>query len=226
MISHLILGMNKQIQEIRKRLYLLRDGASSASMRQKGVDYKLNFGVPVPKLKEIAGDYSPNMELAGLLWKENTRELKLLAILIQDPEHFEQAEEWVESLQNMELAEQLAMRLLCKLPDAGDKSARWIQSDTLYTRITGFLVYIWLFRDGYLLADEKYNSYFKALFYALSDDSVLLRNAALNSLKHFSRQSALSSQKALTECRETELLSTDLKTQLLETLTFDTSGFY
>ena len=218
--------MNKQIQEIRKRLYLLRDGASSASMRQKGVDYKLNFGVPVPKLKEIAGDYSQNMELAGLLWKENTRELKLLAVLIQDPEHFEQAEEWVESLQNMELAEQLAMRLLCKLPDAGNKSARWIQSDTLYTRVTGFLVYIWLFRDGYLLAGEKYNSYFKALFYALSDDSVLLRNAALNSLKHFSRQSALSSQKALTECRETELLSTDLKTQLLETLTFDTSGFY
>jgi Predicted DNA alkylation repair enzyme len=210
--------MNKILQEIRKRLFLLRNGASSSSMRQKGMDYKINFGVSIPGLKEIAVDYFPNTELSNQLWNTNTRELKLLAVFIQEPKEFRQAEEWVHSINNIELAEQLSMHLLSKIPDAGQKASQWIQSDKLYVRIVGFLVYMRLFMQSYSLKDEEYNSYFYALFDALSDDSSLLQNAALNSLKHLGKQSVLNAKTIIAECHQTSVISEQIKFRLIEDL--------
>ncbi len=115
--------MSKVLQEIRKKLYLQRDGASSASMRDKGVDYTINFGVTVPTLRKIAKEYAPNKELADELWEKNTRELKILATMIQDPTYFQNTEDWVKEIKNVELAEQSVMNLFSKLPDAGKAAA-------------------------------------------------------------------------------------------------------
>ena len=73
--------MDKQetIRDIKKQLRLFMNGVVSQSMREKGLDYKLNFGVEVPRIKEIAGKFEKNHELAQALWKENIRECKILA---------------------------------------------------------------------------------------------------------------------------------------------------
>lgn len=210
--------MKQHLQQIRKRLYLLRNGASSTSMREKGVDYKLNFGVQVTKLKEVASDYYPDTELAELLWKENTRELKLLAILIQDPEKQESAEQWVYSLNNIELAEQLAMNLLSKIPNINQKASAWIRSEQTFVCITGFLVYMRLFMNGYSMEQEEYDQYFRTLFNALNSDSALLRNAAFNSLKHLGKQSILQAKNILAECRRNENLSEETKAGMIDSL--------
>ena len=213
--------MHKQIQEIRRKLYLLRDGASSASMREKGVDYKLNFGVPGGKLKELASEYAPDPELTEQLWQENTRELKLLALMIQEPSEFKNADNWVQSINNVELAEQSALHLFSKIPEASSKAAQWIQSNNLYTRITGFRVYMRLFMSSYSLEGEAYDRYFRALFEALNNDSALLRSAALNSLKHFGKQSLLRAKNVLAECKETERLPEEVKSRLIQNLEFE-----
>ena len=35
------------------------NGMVSQSMRQKGMEYKLNFGIEYPRIKEIAAGYEP-----------------------------------------------------------------------------------------------------------------------------------------------------------------------
>ena len=49
--------MQELIRDIRKRLRLAMNGVISTSMREKGMNYKLIFGVPIPELKQIAKDY-------------------------------------------------------------------------------------------------------------------------------------------------------------------------
>ena len=72
-------SLQDEIREIRKQLRLAMNGVISTSMREKGIVYKLNFGVPYPEIKEIARKHKPNGELAAALWKEDIREFKILA---------------------------------------------------------------------------------------------------------------------------------------------------
>ena len=58
------------------------NGVISTSMRQKGMNYKLIFGVPIPEIKHIAAAHEPDAELARALWKEDVREMKILATLL------------------------------------------------------------------------------------------------------------------------------------------------
>ena len=74
---------NSQLKEIKTQLRMAMNGTASASMREKGLAYKLNFGVELPRLKQIAAQYEKNHELAQALWKENIRECKILAGMLQ-----------------------------------------------------------------------------------------------------------------------------------------------
>ena len=75
---------NSQLKEIKTQLRMAMNGTASASMREKGLAYKLNFGVELPRLKQIAAQYEKNHELAQALWKENIRECKNpLTVFIQ-----------------------------------------------------------------------------------------------------------------------------------------------
>ncbi len=46
--------LQNELKEIRTQLRLAMNGVISTSMREKGIVYKLNFGVPLPEIKQIA----------------------------------------------------------------------------------------------------------------------------------------------------------------------------
>ncbi len=197
------------------------DGVNSSAMRKKGVNYKVNFGVPLVTLRKISKEYAPDPKLADALWKEDTRELKILASLIQEPSTFTQADAWVEDISNLELAEQTSMNLFCRIPNAGEYAACWIQSDRFYTQITGFLLYARLFSNDFSLEGEELKNYFHIVFNALDNQSLLLKNAALTSLKKLGRQSVLLSKEILALCHSTTTLSQENKRAIGEDLQFE-----
>ena len=71
--------LTEQLKEIKTQLRLSMNGAVSQSMREKGLVYKLNFGVELPRIKSIAAAYEKDHALAQALWKEDIRECKILA---------------------------------------------------------------------------------------------------------------------------------------------------
>lgn len=164
------------------------NGIISSAMREKGIDYKLNFGAPLTTLRKIAKDYAPNSELAEELWNENTRELKILATLIQPPATFTNTLTWAKEINNLELAEQAAMNLFSRTSDASDNASILIQSKNLYEQICGFLIYARLFSNNHTLENKE--TYFNAVSNAFDSESFLLKNTALTSLKKLGRQSA------------------------------------
>ena len=88
--------LQDELKEIRTQLRMAMNGVIATSMREKGIDYKLNFGVPLPEIKQIAARHEPGSDLAAALWKEDIREFKILASLLQpvDDFPFKQAEQW------------------------------------------------------------------------------------------------------------------------------------
>ena len=70
------MDIKEQLKDIKTQLRLSMNGAVSQSMREKGLLYKLNFGVELPRIKMIAEGYEKNHDLAQALWKENIRECK------------------------------------------------------------------------------------------------------------------------------------------------------
>ena len=70
--------LHQRLKDIKTQLRLSMNGVVSQSMREKGLVYKLNFGVELPRIKGIAAGYEKDHSLAQALWKEDIRECKKL----------------------------------------------------------------------------------------------------------------------------------------------------
>jgi hypothetical protein len=110
----------KLFHEILKKIRLRENGEIVELMNRNGLLYKKNFGVSILFLREIASEYEKDSNLASLLRNENIRETRILAEMIEDPDKisFEEAELVLMRADNVELAEQMSVNLLSKLPFA------------------------------------------------------------------------------------------------------------
>jgi 3-methyladenine DNA glycosylase AlkD len=89
-----------QMREIKLKLRSVMNGVVSTSMQKRGLDYKLNYGVSVLILKDMAKNLPKDHLLAQLLWSKEVREMKILATMIQPTDQFTTpiANRWIESI--------------------------------------------------------------------------------------------------------------------------------
>ena len=104
---------NDKLKNIKQSFRLVMNGPASQSMREKGLNYKINWGVPFTTLRDMAAEYGKDYDLAIALFKENIRECKILATMIMPVEKFEAdlADLWMEQTDNQELADRKSTRL-------------------------------------------------------------------------------------------------------------------
>ena len=132
------------------------NGIVSMHQRRQGLDYKINFGVEIPRLKSIAQEYAQDKELATTLWNDNIRECKLLAIFLLPQENYaEVAERWIAETPFTEIADHLAMNILCKLPDAATQALQWAGNPAGLHRYCGYLTLAHVARRGQALTAEQ-----------------------------------------------------------------------
>jgi len=179
--------IQQQIKEIKQSFRQMMDGSIAQSMRDKGVDYHLNWGATILRLQEKAGEIGKNYDLAIALWKENIRECKILATMIMPPDEIlpEVVDIWMEQTDMIEIAEQAAMNLYQYLPYAPMKAYEWIASDKELYQLCGFHVLSRLFMNGQEPNERGINEYLDQALVALQSESVTVRKAALNSLNRF-----------------------------------------
>ncbi len=160
------------------------NGVASAFMRENGLNYKLNFGVEIPRLQMIADEWTPNHELAQTLWKENIRECKILAGMLQPIESFypEIAEIWIESMPNAEIAQLTVMNLFQKLPYASEKAFQWIAREEEMFQLCGYLLLARLFMQGNCLNERAENEFIDQAGAAFKQADGTLKKAIANAL--------------------------------------------
>ena len=181
--------MHETVRQIKAQLRLFMNGVLSQSLREKGIKYRLIFGVELPRLKEIAAGYEQNHDLAQALWKEDIRECKILAAYLQPAESFdaELADFWMESIGNTELADYVCMALFRRLPYASQKAFQWMASENRMEAYTGFRLMSHLFTlYGTEMNERSRNEFLDQAQAVLQGDDPLIKQAAQSALERYS----------------------------------------
>ena len=185
-------GVYERVKEIKQSFRQMMDGAVAQSMRDKGVDYKLNWGATLPRLREMADEIRPadedsQYELSIELWKENVRECKILATMLMPPERMlpEVCDIWMEQIPSQEMAEQVAFNLWQHLPYAAEKAYQWIASEQEYYQLCGFHVLTRLFMNGQEPNERGINEYLDQMSAAIQGPFMSVRKAAMQSVIRF-----------------------------------------
>ena len=178
---------HQKLMEIKRSFRLMMNGPGSQSMREKGLGYKLNWGVPYPELKKMAAEYGKDYELAIELWKEDIRECKILATLIMPTDKMlaEITDLWMEQVQSQEMAEMLAFNLLQYVDYAPVIAYQWIASIQPLYNIAGFQLLARLFANGQEPNERGINEFLDQAAVALQGDNMGVKHAAANAVMRF-----------------------------------------
>ena len=189
--------VHETIREIKAKFRLFMNGMVSQSMRDRGMGYKLNFGIEYPRIKEIAAGYTPSHDLAQALWKENIRECKILAGLLQPVDTFypEIAEIWIEDMQYPELAEYTVMNLFQNLPYASEVVFSWIADERLYFQMCGYMLMARLLMKGMQLNERAEAEFLDQAFTALEGNEIMIQKNAALALRKYAVQSKENARK-------------------------------
>ena len=191
------MDINDVVKEIKQSFRQMMDGSVAQSMRDKGLNYHLNWGATLPRLKakaeEIKAMFNVSCfmfnvyDLAIALWKENIRECKILATMLMPPERMlpEVCDIWMEQMPSQEIAEQAAFNLWQYLPYAPEKAYQWIASDQEYYQLCGFHILSRLFMNGQEPNERGINEYIDQALSALQGPYMSVRKAAMQSMVHF-----------------------------------------
>lgn len=216
-------NIEEVLKSIRTDCRLAMNGVVSTSMRQLGMDYKLNFGLLIAQIKALAAKYGPSSLLANRLWREDTRELKILATMIYPIDEFskEQANSWVNEISNQEIREQVCINLFQELPFAKELALGWISSAKEDVRTTGY----WLLARLLLAKKNVGILQLSDLGVAYKEDIIskqlFLRNASLLVLKHMARQSKSLGLSILEDIRDYKNNPDPLKEEAYDSISFE-----
>ena len=191
------MDLNQQIKEIKQSFRLMMDGMVAASMRNKGANYKLNWGATLPRLRDKAEELKQmfnvsclmfnQYDLAIALWKENVRECKILATMLMPADQMlpEVVDIWMEQTDSQEIAEQASFNLYQYLPYAADKAYTWMASDKELYQLCGFHILSRLFMNKQEPNERGINEFIDQALAALEGDSSMVKKAAMNAMIRF-----------------------------------------
>ncbi len=177
----------ERLKEIKQSFRMMMNGVAAQSMRDKGLEYHVNWGASLPMLKAKAKEIGKDYDLAIELWKEDVRECKVLATLLMPPERMlpEVVDIWMEQTRSQEMAELASLNLYRHLPFAAEKAYRWMASDKELYQLCGFHVLSRLFMNGQQPNERGINEYIDQLQAALQGGSPAVRKAAMASALRF-----------------------------------------
>ncbi|HPF51119.1 MAG TPA: hypothetical protein PK335_06065 [Draconibacterium sp.] len=164
----------EKYQQLLKAIKLKKNGDVSDMMTQQGIQYKLNWGVAVFELREMAKAYEPDHLLAMKLWNKQWRETMILATLLDHPEEVteEQMDFWTKSFENTEIAEQASTNLWVKSKFAFIKALEWCRGKKHVVRFTGVHLMGRLAISDKNAIDEMFEPFFEELPVLAKDDKL------------------------------------------------------
>jgi len=191
--------LQQYIKELKQSFRLMMDGSVAQSMRDKGLNYHLNWGATLPRLQDKAKEIKESSnfklqtsnftlyDLSIALWKENVRECKILATLLMPADEIlpEVVDIWMEQIPSLEIAEQASFNLWQYLPFAPEKAYQWIASDKEYDQVCGFHVLSRLFMNHQEPNERGINEYLDQMLAALQGPHASVRKAAMQSAYRF-----------------------------------------
>ena len=131
-----------ELKNFKQEFYTFRNGILADRLRKAGDCHSIIFGLNIPQVVGIANNYGQkDIKVARLLWNNSTcRESRLLAPMIFPPDAMEYCEacQWFESVENMEIADNLCHKLLKRLGFAQELFLKYSTDERDLLRYTAF----------------------------------------------------------------------------------------
>lgn len=178
----------EQVKQIKRSFRLYMNGVTSTSMRQKGLDYKINWGVLQMDLRHMAEQYGKDKALAAALWQENIRECKILATLIMPAADFSASEamEWAATLSTVEIAETAVFNLFQHMAEAEQLSQLLLENEEKLLRICAYNLVCRLLKRNQECAPQLYAALFEKAASDLKSADRQLLHPLVNCLDYVS----------------------------------------
>ena len=176
---------NEIITGIKKELRANMNGVASAAMRQTD-DYRVNFGIELPRIQQIASEFPSERQLAQALWHESVRECKILATILMPTTDFDEelCDIWVSEIRTVEMAQIFALNLMRRLPYVSSKAFEWISADNTMLQITGYFTMCHVLRKGEM-SERSEEELFDQLACDINASDNSLSKAAVKTLQIF-----------------------------------------
>lgn len=205
-----------------KKFRTRENGPAVESMNRMGLKYHRNFGVPLQELKEFAKEYTNDLEFALYLWQKDSREAKLLSLIISKPEKLsnEQVDNFILGINNVELAEQASINLLYGIPDRLKNALKWCKNENIYTRLTGLLV---LSRTAMIikdLSDEEFEPFFKVFPEIAREKDFHLKRGLSRALLQIAKRNELLKTKVVKFIDSVNEYNSDMASWLTEEVSY------
>ena len=166
----------EQIREIKQLFYTYRNGIIADNLRKAGDEHNIIFGLNIPQIQDISKSLPKSQELAQWLWgNDSTRESQLLAPLLYPIETFtkEVAIQWISTVPNHEIADNLCHKLLRKLPYAEELAWEFLSNKlSLDSAYMGLRLMLNLLILGNAIDSSRLNDVVD--YYIQTDDNMLI----------------------------------------------------
>lgn len=118
-------------KEVSRRIFRLQNGRSLDSMERIGADTQGQIGAGYLSLKNLAGQYQPDLKLAQLLWGTKKREEQIVACFLFPVQELitEKITQLLQYSYNFEIAEYFGTLVLSKRENIEQTVNEYLNSD-------------------------------------------------------------------------------------------------
>jgi len=191
-------------QDILRRLESLRDQNAIEGMARFGITPEHAYGVSLPELRGIAKKAGRDHALALKLWAKDSRETRILASMIEEPEKVSEAQmdAWAREFMYWEICDQTCMNLFWLTPHAYTKAASWSKRKEEYVKRAGFALMAVLAWKDKNAADKKFEAFLPHIKKAATDDRTMVKKAVNWALRQIGKRNPTLNKKAIAAAKE------------------------
>jgi 3-methyladenine DNA glycosylase AlkD len=187
------------VNEIISKLKQQANPEAVKGMAKFGITGAVVYGVSIPALRDMASEIGINNELALKLWDINSRETRILASMIGDPQKvtIRQMETWVKGFDSWEVCDQCCMNLFEKTPFAFDMAAKWHTRKEEFVKRAAFVLMARLAVSDKKAEDNKFMSFFPYIRQEAVDDRNMVKKAVNWGLRQIGKRNPFLNNKAI-----------------------------
>ena len=193
-----------KIKEIIKKLESLSNPEAGKGMARFGITPKETYGVSIPELRRIAKETGKDHELALMFWEIDTRETRILASMIDEPEFVteEQMESWVKEFDYWEICDQVCQNLFSYTKFAYQKASEWSRREEEFVKRAGFALMAWLAFKDKKSEDDKFEKFFSVIKEESTDERNFVKKAVNWALRQIGKRNVYLNKKAIEVAKE------------------------
>ncbi len=180
-----------EYEKIIERIESLSNPDAVKGMERYGIKTMKVYGVSIPHLKTLAREIGQNHEIALTLWSSNTRETRIFASMLDDPEIVDesQMEEWVKGFDNWEVCDQCCINLFRKTKYAYKKVSEWSSREEEFVKRAAFVLIACLAVHDKKADDAVFEKFFPLIIKEATDERLYTKKAVNWALRQIGKRS-------------------------------------